>query len=293
MLVKGYADFSLRLVGTPPTTCVGVEAMLCAQFRLDGDVSPLFPYLNGVAQAATFFEKPPFIRFLLDGILCGLHPDHGVAAAFADRDEALEFLERLLAYLNDIHRRRDTLEPNHKRWKPVRVLDIFRLLPQTNCRQCGFATCLAFAAALSQQQTTPDGCPQFIRPMSEQAVYPIMDSQGNLVSTVTIDLDAAKTRRHLEKHQENVASRDNKLTNLAPPYGAAAPDGDSSLPAPLTDRELEVLRLVAQGATNREISHRLEISPHTIKSHVIHIFNKLGVSDRTQAAVWATRHHLV
>jgi DNA-binding NarL/FixJ family response regulator len=61
-------------------------------------------------------------------------------------------------------------------------------------------------------------------------------------------------------------------------------------PAPLTGRELEVLRLVAQGATNAEI---LEISPHAVKSHVIHIFNKLGVSDRTQAAVWAARNALV
>ncbi len=64
-------------------------------------------------------------------------------------------------------------------------------------------------------------------------------------------------------------------------------------PAPLTGRELEVLRLVAQGATNAEIADILEISPHAVKSHVIHIFNKLGVSDRTQAAVWAARNALV
>ena len=43
----------------------------------------------------------------------------------------------------------------------------------------------------------------------------------------------------------------------------------------------------------REISTHLEISPHTVKSHVIHIFNKVGVNDRTQAAVWATRQNLV
>jgi DNA-binding NarL/FixJ family response regulator len=54
-----------------------------------------------------------------------------------------------------------------------------------------------------------------------------------------------------------------------------------------------VLRLVAQGATNTEIADLLEISPHTVKSHVINIFNKLGVSDRTLAAVWAARNALV
>ena len=62
---------------------------------------------------------------------------------------------------------------------------------------------------------------------------------------------------------------------------------------PLTDREKEVLGLVANGATNNEISEALCISPHTVKSHVIHIFNKLGVNDRTQAAVLAAQKNLL
>ncbi len=60
-----------------------------------------------------------------------------------------------------------------------------------------------------------------------------------------------------------------------------------ALPDPLTPRELEVLRLVAQGKTNRAISEQLIITPGTVKLHVEHIIAKLGVSDRTQAAVRA------
>jgi two-component system, NarL family, response regulator LiaR len=55
----------------------------------------------------------------------------------------------------------------------------------------------------------------------------------------------------------------------------------------LTDRELEVLRLLASGLTNPEIAQRLVISPGTVKHHVRHIASKLGVSDRIQAAVRA------
>jgi len=55
----------------------------------------------------------------------------------------------------------------------------------------------------------------------------------------------------------------------------------------MTDRELEVLPLLASGLTNREIARRLMISPGTVKHHVRHIASKLGVSDRTQAAVRA------
>jgi DNA-binding NarL/FixJ family response regulator len=59
------------------------------------------------------------------------------------------------------------------------------------------------------------------------------------------------------------------------------------LPRSLTDRELEVLRLVAQGQTNQEIGQNLTVSPWTVKTHVQRIIDKLNVSDRTQAALRA------
>lgn len=58
----------------------------------------------------------------------------------------------------------------------------------------------------------------------------------------------------------------------------------------LSDAELRVLRLVGQGLDNGAIAQSLSLSPNTIKTHVRHIFEKLHVSDRTQAALWAVRH---
>ena len=62
---------------------------------------------------------------------------------------------------------------------------------------------------------------------------------------------------------------------------------------PLTDRELEVLRLMATGLPNREIAAILFIAECTVKTHVEHIIGKIGVADRVQAAVWAARHGLL
>jgi Response regulator containing a CheY-like receiver domain and an HTH DNA-binding domain len=62
---------------------------------------------------------------------------------------------------------------------------------------------------------------------------------------------------------------------------------------PLTDREVEVLRLVATGLNNRDIGAVLFVAESTVKTHVEHILGKLGVSDRVQAAVWAARNGLV
>ena len=61
----------------------------------------------------------------------------------------------------------------------------------------------------------------------------------------------------------------------------------------LTRRETQVLHLLAKGHSNPQIASRLGISTHTVKSHVIHIFNKMGVNDRIQAAVAATKRQII
>jgi NarL family two-component system response regulator LiaR len=61
----------------------------------------------------------------------------------------------------------------------------------------------------------------------------------------------------------------------------------------LTPREREVLELIAQGRSNKLIARELEISEKTVKAHVGHLLEKLGVSDRTQAALYAVRAGLV
>lgn len=61
----------------------------------------------------------------------------------------------------------------------------------------------------------------------------------------------------------------------------------------LSVREKDVLRLIARGMTNHEIAQRLFISPHTVKNHVSHIYQKIGMDDRTKVALWAIRTGIV
>ena len=60
----------------------------------------------------------------------------------------------------------------------------------------------------------------------------------------------------------------------------------------LTEREREVLTLVADGLPNKQIARRLEISEKTVKAHLTSTFRAIGVNDRMQAALWARRHGL-
>ncbi|MDY6876914.1 MAG: response regulator transcription factor [Chloroflexota bacterium] len=66
-----------------------------------------------------------------------------------------------------------------------------------------------------------------------------------------------------------------------------------SPPLPLTPREIEVLRLLAQGLDNRAIARRLVVTKRTVQNHVSNIYGKLGVASRTEAMLYAIRHGLV
>jgi DNA-binding NarL/FixJ family response regulator len=67
------------------------------------------------------------------------------------------------------------------------------------------------------------------------------------------------------------------------------PAGAKASPEDLTEREQEVLDLIAQGLNNRDIAERLIISEKTVKTHVSSVLGKLGLEDRTQAAIWALK----
>jgi DNA-binding NarL/FixJ family response regulator len=88
-------------------------------------------------------------------------------------------------------------------------------------------------------------------------------------------LDVSLTRRMF---QEFTVLRE-RAASAPPPHGLSA-------------REVEVLRLVAEGLNNREIGGRLFVEEKTVKTHLHNIFDKIGVRDRTQAALYALQHNL-
>lgn len=88
------------------------------------------------------------------------------------------------------------------------------------------------------------------------------------------------------------------MTHVTSPAGADETSGSgyqeqAALLDKLTRREQEVLQLIASGMNNREISEALYITEKTVKTHVSHLLDKLGVADRTQAAIYALKHGIV
>jgi ATP/maltotriose-dependent transcriptional regulator MalT len=153
---------------------------------------------------------------------------------------------------------------------------------------------MAFAAAIMKGKASADKCPGLALPISENAVYPVFDDTGNLVNSVSLQINTSRLRNQIQEQHERIRMLEASLKTGKQNEGHM----DSSRPSEktdfgLTNREIEVLKLIAEGYTNNEISGILFISPHTVKSHMIHIFNKLAVNDRTQAAVLATQNEII
>ncbi|WP_094547163.1 response regulator [Petroclostridium xylanilyticum] len=100
-----------------------------------------------------------------------------------------------------------------------------------------------------------------------KAIQSVYKGQSYIQPTMTTELIKEFTKGVSEEHS-------NKNQNL------------------LTQREIEVLELIAEGMLNKEIAAKLYISEKTVKNHVSNIFKKLNVSDRTQAAIYAFKHNI-
>ena len=121
--------------------------------------------------------------------------------------------------------------------------------------------------------------------------------------TLDVPYEAARTRLLIAGACEALGDRDaadmesrsarSVLESLGAGSQATAIATQDSLPDGLTQRELEVLVLLARGKTNRVIANELFISEKTVASHVSHIFTKLGVTSRSAATAYAYDHHLV
>lgn len=126
----------------------------------------------------------------------------------------------------------------------------------------------------------------------EARAYPIVDGNGRLVfvARISFDITERKQRQNrMQRDQDDVERALDEMNRLLLGQLPFQPTEDRAL----TKRELEVLRLLAQGLSKPKIGAVLGISHNTVKRHVVNIFNKLGVNDRTQAAVWAAHQGLV
>src|SRR5436189_2588239 len=108
------------------------------------------------------------------------------------------------------------------------------------------------------------------------------------------DADSVEVVRALRTVASGASVLDPAMTaKVFSQFRLMAEQGERGNREGLTDRELEILTLIAQGDSNRQIGEKLHLSEKTIKNYVTSIFQKLQMNDRTQAAVYAVQHGLI
>jgi len=152
-----------RMVVAPPE-CLPSEVRVTATAEFDDDLSELLPYLNAVFGPCVFDSDVPFLRFKKDGRPIAIYATRIAIAGLRDENEAREVFEWIRETVNSVSRRRGEIEPSYWSLSQVKPLDIFKLLPRTNCGDCGKSTCMAFAAALANGEAGMDDCP----PLSDE-----------------------------------------------------------------------------------------------------------------------------
>lgn len=153
MLLKGYRKEIFR-----PECNPSFQSLHCIA-HLDENIREVLPYLNAVLGGDEYYPDPPAVTFRPQGKLVTVHPDKIAINALKDEDEADKILDWLKREINEAWEKRGQIEPSYESAPKPKLLDILRLLPKTNCRECGQPTCMVFAVTVTEGIKGAEDCP--------------------------------------------------------------------------------------------------------------------------------------
>ena len=153
MLLKSYSKEIFR-----PECNPSFESVHCIAY-LDQDISAVLPYLNAVLGGFEYLKDPPAVIFRSQGKLITVHGRKIAINALRDEDEADKILAWLQWEINCAWENRNGIEPSYEGAPKPKLIEILKLLPKTNCKECGEATCMVFAARMTEGVKGAEDCP--------------------------------------------------------------------------------------------------------------------------------------
>ena len=153
MLIDNY-DLE---VFTPP--CEPGAERFAAFARLKADISPVLPYLNASLRGAVYLKEANALTWKKGGHNVVFHADKIATSNVEDREAAIKEIEGLISLVNRIWEGRAEMTPDYTTRRRPTPMAIYKLLPNTNCRQCGEPTCFTFAVKLAVVQRKLADCP--------------------------------------------------------------------------------------------------------------------------------------
>lgn len=152
MLLKSYTVKTMM----PP--CNPMAETINALAELSEDISEALPYLAATLKGCTYRHDSHTLRFSQGGRVIVLYPHQIAVGNLRDSEEAIQVLNELRNLINSTYENRENIEPCYQRGGDLGFLEVLKLLPGTNCKECGEPTCLAFANKLVKEEVEVIRC---------------------------------------------------------------------------------------------------------------------------------------
>jgi ArsR family metal-binding transcriptional regulator len=162
--------------------CDASKEVLHSIATFEADISPAFPYLNAELGGWDYDQQNQVLLLKLSaGKWITLQPHELAIRGARDMEESHALLAWIKGQINDLYQRRDQITPRYVSQAGLKVMEILKLLPMTNCKACGYPTCMAYAAALREGEISLEDCPPLWEDQyreKRQKLQPYLESFG-------------------------------------------------------------------------------------------------------------------
>ncbi len=138
--------------------CIADPEKIRTITQLSDDIHEVLPYLNATLKGTIYNHAAGILTFKKDGVMVTLYPTTVTMAKVDDEAHAIALMEWLKGLVNETFENRENIQPNYERGTTLRALDVFKLIPGTNCKRCGEPSCLAFAVKLAGKEIEVAKC---------------------------------------------------------------------------------------------------------------------------------------
>lgn len=132
--------------------CIADPEKIRVIAEVSDEIHEIFPYLNAIMKGCIYNHPALTLTIRNEEKLITLHANHVTMTLIEDEKEANEVLNWLKDLINETYQKKDQIEPNYSSGDQLKPSDIQKLLPGTNCKECGFRSCLAFAFKLVDEK---------------------------------------------------------------------------------------------------------------------------------------------
>ncbi|MCU0600412.1 MAG: Fe-S cluster protein [Desulfobacterales bacterium] len=154
MLLNNYTQKIFR-----PECNPSFESVHCIA-TLDEDISEALPFLNAELGGTQYYKDPPTVMFHVYGKIIKVSGREIAVNALQDEAEADKIITWLKNEINRVWENREHITPSETTPEKPKLIEILKLLPKTNCKKCGLATCMVFAAQVMEGGRGAGDCPE-------------------------------------------------------------------------------------------------------------------------------------